>query len=188
MAQSMLGTATMSRTALALVLVAASSSAASAGGFVGLGIGTGAASSGDINIDEHGRSGRLELGYRFGRFSVEGLGSRYGMKSADAHEWTGTTLGIAGKYNFPLGDGFEVFGRLGLQHTDVSGDYYQEDINGNGFLLGGGAEYRLPVAAVGLSLAVDYTIVHSSVKPNGEGPTDYSLTSRMWTLGAILSF
>jgi hypothetical protein len=188
MAQSMLGTGTMSRTALALVLVAASSSAAFAGGFVGLGIGTGAATSGEFNLDENGRSGRLDVGYRFGRISVEGLGSRYGMFSPDGHEWTGTTLAIAGRYNFPLGDGFEVFPRLGLQHTDIQGNVYHEDMVGSGFLVGGGAEYRLPLTAVGLSVVVDYTIIHSSLKPFGEGPTGSSLTSRMWTLGAILSF
>lgn len=188
MAQSMLGTGTMSRTALALVLVAASSSAAFAGGFVGLGIGTGAATSGDYNIDENGRSGRLDIGYRFGRISVEGLGSRYGMVSGQGHPWTGTTLAIAGRYNFPLGDNFEVFPRLGLQHTDIQGDVYDEELTGSGFLVGGGAEYRLPLTAVGLSVVVDYTIVHSTLSMVGEGPKDLSVTSRMWTLGAILSF
>src|SRR5262245_31893945 len=103
----------MSRTALALVLVAASASAASAGGYVGLGIGTGAASSGDFPLDESGRSGRLLLGYRFGNFSVEGLGMRYGMVTTDAHPWTGTTLAVAAKYSLPLQDSFEVFGRAG---------------------------------------------------------------------------
>jgi outer membrane protein with beta-barrel domain len=188
MAHNMLNTAPMSRSVLALVLVATSASAASAGGFVGLGIGTGAATSGDINIDEHGRSGRLMAGYRFGRISVEGMGSRYGMVSQDAHEWTATTLALAGRYNLPLQDSFEVFGRLGLQRTDITGDYYDEDLVGTGFLLGAGAEFRLPTAAVAVSLFVDYTILRTGVKPWGEGPTDYGLTSRIWTLGATLSF
>ena len=84
----MLSSTPMSRTALALVLVAASASSAFAGGFVGLGIGTGAATSGDFDIDEDGRSGRLMLGYRFGRISVEGMGTRYDMVTPDAHEWS----------------------------------------------------------------------------------------------------
>src|SRR4026208_1096879 len=122
MAHDMLSTAPMSRSVLALVLVAASATAASAGGLVGRGSGTGAASSGDIPYEEDGRSGRLEAGYRFGRFSIEGMGSRYGL-ALSGSEWSGTTLALAGKVNFPLGDQFEAFGRLGLQHTTVTEDF-----------------------------------------------------------------
>ena len=186
MAQRMLTTDAMSRTALALVMVAASTSSAFAGGFVGLGIGTGAASSGDFDIDEDGRSGRLMLGYRFGRISVEGMGTRYDMATPDGHEWQGTTLAIAGRYNFPLGDNFEVFGRLGLQRTSLTDDEYGSENAGNGFLLGAGAEFKLPVAAVGLSLFVDYSILRTSISnASYEG---LGLTSRIWTLGATISF
>jgi hypothetical protein len=188
MAQGMLRTAAMSRTALALVMVAASASAASAGAFIGLGIGTGAASSGDTSLDEHGRSGRLMLGYRFGRISIEGMGSRYEMVSSDLHEWTGTTLSLGGKYSLPLGSQFEAFGRLALQRTDVSGNYYDEEKSGTGFLLGGGFEFRLPVAVAAISLFVDYTIQNTGLKTPGYGDQELSLTSRIWTLGATLSF
>jgi hypothetical protein len=184
MAQRMLSTDAMSRTALAVVMVAASASSAFAGGFVGLGIGTGAASSGDFQIDEDGRSGRLMLGYRFGRISIEGMGTRYDMVSSEGHEWTGTTLALAGRYNLPLGDNFEVFGRLGLERTDLSGKVYDEELAGNGILFGAGAEFRLPIAAVGASLFVDYSIIRSG-SMNG---VDGTLTSRIWTLGATLSF
>jgi hypothetical protein len=181
----MLGSSPM-RTALALVLVAASASSAFAGGFIGLGVGTGAASSGDFDIDEDGRSFRLMGGYRFGRISVEGMGTRYGMMTPDGGKWTGTTLAIAGRYNFPLGEGFEVFGRGGLQRTDLSNDEYGATNAGNGFLLGAGAEFRIPTAAVGLSLFVDYTIYRTSV--SNEVYSDLGLTSRIWTLGALVSF
>jgi hypothetical protein len=186
----MLGTAPMSRTALALVLIAASASAASAGGFVGLGVGTGAASSGDSSLDESGRSGRLMLGYRFGRISVEGIGSRYGLGTPDGTESTGTTLGLAGRYNFPLQDSFEVFGRLGLQRTSISGDNVGAELSGTGYLIGAGAEFRLPVAVAAISVFVDYTIQHTSLD-GYHGPTTFAeagLTSRIWTLGATLSF
>jgi len=187
MAHDMLSTAPMSRSVLvAAVLVATSASVASAGGFVGLGVGTGAASSGDVPYEENGRSGRLELGYRFGRFSVEGLASRYGM-AYDAKGWDATTLGLAGKVNFPLGDKFEAFGRLGLQRTTVSWESLEN--GGNGFLLGGGFEYRLPVAAVGVSIFVDYTILYTSMKNiQPASGNEWGLTSRIWTLGATLSF
>lgn len=177
----------MSRTALALVLVAASTSSALAGGYVGLGIGTGAASSGDFALEENGRSGRLMVGYRFGRFAVEGLGMRYGMTTSDGHEWTGTTLAVAAKYSLPLQDNFEVFARAGLQRTDVNGNQYTaEQVGGGGFLVGGGAEFKLPVAAVQMALFVDYTVMHTSL--DTWNAMDLGLTSRIWSLGATLSF
>ena len=189
MAHRMLSTAPMSRTVLALVLVAASASVASAGGFVGLGIGTGAASSGDVPYEENGRSLRLHGGYRFlGRFSVEGMASRYGLAYAGS-EWSTTTLGLAGKVSFPLGDQFEAFGRLGLQHTTTSDDFNNYENGGSGFLLGGGFEYKLPVAAVGVSIFVDYTILYTGMKNvRPASGNEFGLTSRIWTLGAQLSF
>jgi hypothetical protein len=181
----------MSRTVLALVLVAASTSVASAGGFAGLGVGTGAASSGDTSLDENGRSGRLMLGYRFGRISVEGIGMRYGLVDwNDRSSSTSTTLALAGRFNFPLQDKFEVFGRLGLQRTSISGDTGAADASGSGYLIGGGAEFRLPVAVAAISVFVDYTIQHTSLD-GAIGPTTYlesGLTSRIWTLGALVSF
>jgi len=173
----------MSRTALALVLVAASASAASAGGFVGLGIGTGAATSGDMPFNENGRTGRLEVGYRVGHFSVEGMASKYDLVY-EANTWGATTLGLAGKVNFALGDRFEAFGRVGLQRTSITRS--DLEVGGDGFLVGGGFEYRLPVAVAQVSVFVDYSIVRSSV--DTWNAMDLSLTSRIWTLGATLSF
>jgi hypothetical protein len=188
MAQRMLQYGPMSRTALALVMVAASATAASAGGFVGLGVGTGAASSADFDIDENGRSGRLMLGYRFGRISVEGMGTRYDMIAPDLHEWQGTTLAIAGRYNFGLGDNFEVFPRLGLQRTSLSDQVATDDWAGTGFLVGGGAEYRIPLAATTLSVFVDYSILRTTMTNDIRPGVEAGITSRIWTLGAMLSF
>ena len=183
----------MSRTAvLALVLVAASASVANAGGFVGLGVGTGAATSGDFNLDENGRTMRLMGGYRFGRFSIEGMGTRYGMYGADGHLWTGTTLALTGKIGFPLGDSFEAFGRAGLQRTSVTDDNYNNGFAGTGFLVGGGFEYRIPLATLGLSIFIDYTIQRATLSADrineNYGNSEATLTSRIWTLGATLSF
>jgi hypothetical protein len=185
-ARSVLGVDLMSRTALAIVMVTASASTASAGGFVGLGIGTGAASSGDVAFVEDGRSGRLMLGYRFGRISIEGMGTRYDMMTPDAHTWQGTTLAVAGKYNFPLGDSFEVFGRLGLQRTDINDDNYPAENSGNGYLVGAGVEFRLPVAVTALSVFIDYNIQHTSL--SNTSYMDLGLTTRIWTLGGVASF
>ncbi len=116
---------------------------------------------------------------------------RYGMQSADGHLWDGTTLAIAGRYNFPIGDRFEVFGRGGLQRTDVSDRFYSNDFGGTGFLLGGGVEYRIPFATTALSFFVDYTILRATWSTEGNenyGNGETTQTSRLWTLGATLSF
>ncbi|HSD87420.1 MAG TPA: outer membrane beta-barrel protein [Kofleriaceae bacterium] len=180
----------MNRLALAAVLLAATATTASAGGFVGLGIGTTPAVTGDVAYHADGRSGRLELGYSFGRLSIEGLGSRFDLFRADGYGYQDTSLGIAGKYNLPLGDRFEVFGRLGLQYTDLrSDDRVREDYSGSGILAGAGFEYRIPLQALKASVFVDYTIAHSSLtSPAVYGTTEFSFTTRAWTLGATISF
>jgi hypothetical protein len=114
------------------------------------------------------------------------MGSRYGMATSDGHLWTGTTLAIAGKYNIPLGDSFEVYPRLGLQRTGISDDNYDAEMSGTGFLVGGGAEFIIPTKAVGLSVYVDYSVIHTSMTT--WNAMDQGLTSRIWTLGATLAF
>src|SRR5262245_8757671 len=106
----------MLRTSLALVLVGASATAASAGGFVGLGIGTSPATSSDISFYDRGRSGRLDLGYKFshlgpGDASVEGLVSQADVENHYGVPFTWTSWALAGRYNLPIGYDFEVFGR-----------------------------------------------------------------------------
>jgi hypothetical protein len=178
----------MSRTALALVLLAASATAAHAGGFVGLGVGTSPATSGDLSLDEDGRSMRLQVGYRFGRIAVEGFGARAGIAEENGAPYSWTTLALAGRYNVPLGDKFEAFGRVGLQHTSVDQEGVDNSFAGNGWLIGGGFEYRLPLAVVGASVFVDYTIERTSLTSDIRGATEFSMTSRVWTLGGLVSF
>jgi hypothetical protein len=185
----MLATPTMSRTAVALLLVAASASAASAGGFVGLGIGTSPATSGDLNLREDGRSVRLQIGYRFGRLSVEGFGAKADLRRNDGAPMNWTTLAVAGRLNIPLGDQFEAFGRLGLQHSSVEQDQVDNSFDGDGYLVGGGFEYRIPSAAIGASIFVDYTIEHANLtSPQRSSDLEFDLTSRVWTLGGIIAF
>lgn len=178
----------MSRTAAALLLVAGSAPAASAGGFVGIGIGTSPATSGDVSLREDGRSARLQIGYRFGRIAVEGFGAKADIARSDLAPMSWTTLAVSGRYNVPLSDGFEVFGRLGLEHSSVDQKNVDDSFSGNGFLVGGGFEYKLPIAAVGASLFVDYTIERSTLTSPQRGSMEYGLTSRVWTLGGIISF
>lgn len=188
MAHRMLSTATMSRTALALVLVAAWGSAASAGGFVGLGIGTSPATSGDTSFNEDGRSGRIEAGYRFGHFSIEGLGSRAGVTWGGADlPYTWTSIGLAAKYNLSLDKQFELFGRAGLQHTSFDQNQGSDESGGSGILVGAGAEFR-PGLGADLAIVVDYTIEHSTLTSPDYPGSEWGLTSRVWTLGVTIGF
>ena len=183
----MLLSARMTRLALAAVLLAATASSASAGTYVGLGIGTSPATSGDVSMMENGRSGRLQLGYRLGPFSVEGLASRADLARADGASYSWTTLGVAGRLSHGLGSGFEVFGRLGYQGTRVHQDAGFDTYQGKGMLFGGGFEYRLDLFLAKGSLYVDYTVQRSDLAREGVNGMEYGLTSRVWTLGAILS-
>lgn len=186
----------MKRAALAVALVAASTGVTSAGGYIGLGIGTSPA----LNVSNEathrdfvgdGRSGRLIGGFRFGRFAVEGSygGADHGMQV----ESNGTyypielrQLSVSGKYNLPLSDGFEAYGRLGLQRTSLTLDGDDRfDASGSGLMAGIGMELRVPVA--GASIWIDYQYSRASLE-NDNGLTKMDLHSRVWTVGATIGF
>lgn len=195
MARRMLGSGAMKRAALALGLVAATSSVAAAGpvpkargGFVGIGVGTNAVSEGTDKLGDDGRSARLLGGMRWGRFSIEGMLSGYGLSLADrsgAQQMDAYQISLSGKYNFPLGDQFEVFGRAGVQHTWASGDLPQYDISGNGFLLGAGFEYRVTTGIGSGSIWVDYQVNKADLSGD---LFSFEPTTRQWTLGLTVAF
>ncbi|HUS32136.1 MAG TPA: outer membrane beta-barrel protein [Kofleriaceae bacterium] len=184
----------MKRVLLVAAVLAATTATASAGGFVGLGIGGEAGVSSDSSLAADGRSGRLEVGYSFGRLSVEGLVSRFDLyNTTDYAGYTDTSLGIAATFGVPLSAGFGVYGRGGLQHTtlsvDESASRADRHYNGSGLLFGGGFDYHLPLAATNLALFVDYTITTSSLTIDElPGIEAYQFTTRNWMLGAKLGF
>ncbi len=189
MARGMLLQRPMLRSALALALVAASGVAASAGPYLGLGIGTAADMSTSTQTTEgNGRSGKLLLGMRFGRLSIEGAAARYGL-FMNTYAADDTQLSAALKYSFPLGDNFEAFVRGGLVHDSIGlqmqapGDPY--DASGNGWLLGGGFEYRLNALIGGASVFVDYE--HTSTTMTNNEMATFDQTTGIWMLGATLS-
>jgi hypothetical protein len=177
----------MTRLALAAVLLAVSATSASAGTYVGLGIGTSPATSGDVEMFENGRSQRLQIGYRLGPFSIEGMGGRADLARADATSFSWTTLGVGGRLSHELGAGFEVFGRLGYQHTSIEQPGGYDSFSGEGVMFGGGFEYRLNLLVASGSLFVDYNVERSTLDRMNVPERQYDLTSRVWTLGAILS-
>jgi hypothetical protein len=170
-----------SAAALALLLVSAT---AHAGGYVGLGIGDGIASTGDLHYEAQGRTFKLIGGFALGKIAVEGSVQRAPVHMMESQRDYGMTqLGLAGKYSYPLGDGLEVYGKLGLNHISLGNqtDPPGPDGSGNGILLGGGAEYRskLPV-----TFWVDYTLTNASIAFQGYDNTE--VTTRQWMIGASL--
>jgi len=175
----------MTRAALVVILIAAGAPAAFADGYIGLGIGT--SPSGQIGSDpssmsgDGGRSWRGILGYRFGHLSVEGTATAYDQiyrnNVQDADQFAGLI-----KYSLPLSQGFEAFGRGGLQRTDLSGG-----LSGNGWIVGGGFEFRWHILLTGASAFVEYTHADTSYDVPGTSTKTLDGSAGMWTLGLTLS-
>jgi OOP family OmpA-OmpF porin len=194
----MLCSTAMKRAALAAILLAASSSAASAGTYVGIGVGTNGVYEDTDRLVEDGRSARLFGGYSFrpmkyGTFSLEGALNGYGLGLRDRTsvvEIDAYQISAAGKFNVPLADRFEVFGRIGLQHTTASAENPIYDTSGTGFLVGAGIEYRLALGiGTGASLLLDYQL--NQVSLSGErfqGAAAFAVLERQWALSAAIAF
>jgi hypothetical protein len=182
--------AIMTRALLAVAILTSTAATASAGTYVGLGIGTSPAMSSDIEMTESvERSGRLLLGFRFGRLSLEGQAGRHDL-FIYSDPYQSTMFGAALKYSHELGSNFEVYAKGGLQRTFLSAQGPVPSSralpsDGDGHLLGAGFEYRLNLGVTGASIFVDYQYAKTSF---GEGMTGgFDASSRMWTLGATVS-
>jgi hypothetical protein len=188
----------MKRAALLVAILATTSSVASAGTYVGLGIGTNALSEDSDRLVEDGRSARLIVGYRFkpmkhGAFAVEGSLGGYGVGLVDRNapvKLDAYQLSAAVRFNLPIADNFEAFGRLGLHHTTVGGENAIYDTSGNGFLVGLGMAYKLDLSVgKGAWLTVDYQL--NKTQLTGErfqGESALDVLERQWTLGAAFAF
>jgi hypothetical protein len=157
---------------------------AHAGGYLGLGIGTEPAMSdrAEAYAAPSGRSLRVLSGMRFGMFSIEGNVTGFGVVSprvrGDHNEYT---LTGAGKLSLPFGSGFEGFARLGVERTWLSLDNDAVDMAGNGWVIGGGFEYRFDTGIGGAAVFVDYN-VHTMTLEN-QAKSKMDATYRLWTLG-----
>ncbi|HEY1548713.1 MAG TPA: outer membrane beta-barrel protein [Kofleriaceae bacterium] len=165
--------------------ILASGSVASAGTYIGLGIGS-APSVGNDSVPGAGaetRSYRGLLGYSFGHLAIETELNHFDSAlNTESYGWT--MAGVDVKYGIPLGYGFDVYGRAGLQRTWLSADDSARGIYagaGNGLYLGVGVELRLlPMASV----FVDYE--RQSTTIDAAQPSSYGVSAGMFTLGAIL--
>lgn len=175
MARDVRGLSAMSRLVVAVLLVLGSSTA-HAGGYLGLGIGPSPAVNDNLDsLSPSGRSGRFLAGFRFSKLAVEGAVTAYTASVGyDARQFQ-----LTGKYNHELGSGFEVYGRFGVHHTSLDADDAMYDVSGNGLLIGGGAELRLPLP-ITASMFLDYSLASATLSGDRY---DLEHSSRMWMLG-----
>ncbi len=169
---------------VAAILVA-SSGVAKAGGYLGLGIGPSPGASDAHDYFSGGsRTARFLGGVRFGQFSAEGAITGFALHNTAGTEYDAKEASVSGKFNLPLGDNFEAFGRLGLQRTWLSAQSNNPaaDAQGNGYQLALGMEYRLNVGVASGSLFLDYSHHSSSY----DGPYKFDLSVRMWMLGVLV--
>ena len=173
---------------LAAALLIASTSVASAGIYGGLSVGPdGAVQDDQFDLTSGGRAIRLLGGYRLGRLSAEASVTGNTFTDREGGSVDHRQIALVGKYNFPLGSNFELFGRAGIQRTWITlGDRVPEsyDVSGNGVIFGPGVEYVLKFVAASATIRLDYTIGYA--KPSGpifEDQGGVSFTTGQWMLG-----
>jgi hypothetical protein len=165
--------------AMLVVTGLALSTPALADGYLGLGLGT-QPSVNDAMMSTavpEGRSARGLAGVRLGNVALEGALNGFSV-IADAEDHNMYQLSAALKLSLPLGNHFEAFGRAGLERTWLS--LGSGDLSGDGYLFGGGFEYRLSALIANASLFVDYNY-HTATLEDGRRMLD--VTSQSWGLG-----
>lgn len=174
----------MKSAAFVVASLLALSTSASAGGYVGLALGTQPSMNDEFDsvATPFGRSLRGLVGFRFANVSLEGAlnGFSVATQRGDQTVYQGS---VALKLSIPIGSGFEGFVRGGLERTWLSLDDDTFDFSGDGFLVGGGIEYRLNAILANASIFVDYTY-HKATLDNDRGSVD--TTSGMWGLGVTV--
>ncbi|CAN5808897.1 hypothetical protein BH11MYX2_BH11MYX2_14320 [soil metagenome] len=160
---------------------------ASAGTYVGLGVGPSPTiDAQNLTLDGYGRTGRFFLGYRILQFSVEGAltaASTAGnvTTSSSASDLDARYASIMGKYSHPLGNGFELFGKLGLQYSDYSVKDGTSDLKGSGLALAGGVEYHVFLGVGSIGLALEYGLSSATLQDNVSN-AETKVDTRQWML------
>lgn len=194
----MLHCACMKTTLVATALALGISGSAMAGGFVGIGLGSPSVVQDDTGrFSSAGRSERLMGGYAFpvayGKLALEGAYTSAGANrqvNNVALPLDGAILWAAGRYNFPMGNGFEVFGRIGAQYTSLSSTVanrpFQAD--GKGPVVGAGFEFH-PQFKLGVDLSIWVDVTYASTHLTSaqiQIPSDSS--DHLYTLGVTAGF
>lgn len=177
------------KTALILTGCLAMSSPAWAGGYLGVALGTQPGINDDFVTKEgqpEGRSLRGLAGLRFSHVSLEAALNGFTVLTNNFGEQTAYQLSGALKLSLPLGNGFEAFARAGLERTWLNQSSEQNpgvDLTGDGYLVGGGFEYRLDAIIANASIFVDYNVHHATLDSPRITVDD---TARIWGLGILI--
>ena len=180
-------------TLVSTALLLGTSGSALAGGFVGLGIGSESRmDDGSGRFSSDGRSGKLFGGYQYplavGRIGAEASYTGYSLDRVGT-TFDGRSIALAGRYNYPIADGFEVFGRLGIQHTSL--DANGMTMAGAGPLLSAGFEYHLPLKLpVNLAVYVDLSYLSQTLESTDSRGQVFEADAddRMVSLGVVVGF
>lgn len=172
----------MKRPLLVAALLLAMSGVASAGIYGGLSVGPDAAVQDDnADLEAQGRAVRLLGGYRFGRIAAEASVSGTTFRDSTGTDVDHRQFALVGKYNFPLGSNFELFGRGGIQRTSLGFQGGSYTYSGNGIIFGPGVEYALKFVAASATIRLDYTISYAETERDTQETV--SITSGQWMLG-----
>ena len=187
----------MTRVLLVAALLVGTSSVAAAdvpfkiGGYAGLGLGP----AGNVSYSAgtpvpDGRSGQVFAGIRL---KGTPIASRFSLQASLAFDsfivnsgifYDARMVGLAARYNHPLGGGMDVFGKLGIAHTTYNTDG-PHGADGTQAMLGVGAEYHLPLT-VNVSVLVDYTLYRGDIEGDYVGTVSGGIG--MWMLGFTVGF
>jgi hypothetical protein len=181
--------------AVALFLAASGGMAHAEGGYVGLGAGPGAGLGGNISrvfTTDDSMNARLAVGQRFGPLALEA--SLYGAGLIGDHEFSGfgteydtLTLGVDLKYYFSiLATPLEIYPKIGLNRTWLTGGPDRYDYDGVGWDLGAGAQLSFDRVALWL----DYTHQRTNLRDDNRALPNRNLDGRlnMLALGVSVFF
>ena len=177
--------------ALAICTVlAATATTASAGVYGSLGIGSTDVDDSANTLTPASRSGRIAGGYQYGPYVSAEAGLMGFDAAKDNLKFDGREYYVAGLFHWSLGQGFEAFGRLGLQHTSLSEEQNPLTLSGNGYLFGAGFAYNIKFSGMPVpraSVWVDYTRNNSSLfRSDVDNSAERDTSVSMWTLGVTV--
>jgi len=164
------------------------------GGYVSAGAGPGAGLGGDISTvftTSESMNARLSLGQRFNQLAFEA--SLFGAGLVGDHDFSGhgteydtLSLGVDLKYYFGLIGPLELYPKIGLNRTWLTGGRDQYDYDGVGWDLGGGLQYSFERVAIWL----DFTHQRTNLRDDNRALPNRSLDGRlnMLSLGLAVSF
>lgn len=169
---------------IALCLAGSGGVARADGAYVGLGAGPGAGLGGDISsafTTEESMNARLSLGQHFGPLALEA--SLYGAGLVGDTEFAGygteydtLTLGVDLKYYIGiLASPLEVYPKIGVNRTWLTGGPDRYDYDGIGWDLGGGVQFSFDRIALWL----DFTHQRTSLRDDNRTLPNRSLDGRL---------